>query len=153
MTNKLVVIINSLKVPKIKKILLHEMKFLVPTYSCLQSPWLGGYVPRSPFSLSSVLNWICWTPPSPKKIPGYATDGRRCSGPTTGCCSDMLMETPETGICAVEDAWSAVCVKTCRILWVDSGWNVMVQSEAREGKLTLIVLMWRIGWAHNNARK
>ena len=42
------------------------MKFLVPIYSCLQNPWLGGYVPRSPFSLSSVLNWICWTPP-PKK--------------------------------------------------------------------------------------
>jgi len=29
MTNKLVVVINSLKVPKIKKILLYEMKFLV----------------------------------------------------------------------------------------------------------------------------
>jgi len=33
MTNKLVVIINSFKVPKIKKILLYEMKFLVPKYS------------------------------------------------------------------------------------------------------------------------
>ena len=53
MTNKLVVIINSLKVPKIKKLLLHKMKFLVPNYSCLQNPWLGGYAPRSPFSLSS----------------------------------------------------------------------------------------------------
>ena len=42
MTNKLVVIINSLKVPKIKKILLYEIKFLVPNYSCLQNPWLGG---------------------------------------------------------------------------------------------------------------
>jgi len=30
MTNKLVVIINSLKLPKIKKLLLYEMKFLVP---------------------------------------------------------------------------------------------------------------------------
>jgi len=30
MTNKLVVIINSFKVPKIKNILLCEMKFLVP---------------------------------------------------------------------------------------------------------------------------
>ena len=30
MTNKLVVILNSLKVPKIKKILLYGMKFLVP---------------------------------------------------------------------------------------------------------------------------
>ena len=63
MTNKLVVIINSLKVPKIKKILLYEMKFLLPNYSCLQNPWLGGYRHRSPFSLSSVLNWICWNPP------------------------------------------------------------------------------------------
>jgi hypothetical protein len=50
------------------------MKFLVPNYSCFQNPWRGGYVPRSPFSLFSVLNWICWTPPPPKKIPGYATD-------------------------------------------------------------------------------
>jgi len=38
MTNNLVVIINSLKVPRIKKILLYEMKFLVPNYSCLQNP-------------------------------------------------------------------------------------------------------------------
>jgi len=49
------------------------MKFLVPNYSCLQNPWL-----RSPFSLSSVLNWICWTPP-PKKILGYATDEDKTS--------------------------------------------------------------------------
>ena len=42
-TDKLVVIINSLKVPKIKKILIYEMKFLVPNYSCLQNPWLGDY--------------------------------------------------------------------------------------------------------------
>jgi len=61
MTNKLVVIINSLKVPKIKKILLYEIKFLVPNYSCLQKPWLGGYRPQIP--VLSVLNWICWTPP------------------------------------------------------------------------------------------
>jgi len=32
MTNKLLVIINSLKVTKIEKILLYEMKFLVPNY-------------------------------------------------------------------------------------------------------------------------
>jgi len=38
MTNKLVVVINSLKVPKIKNILLYEMKFLVANYSCLQNP-------------------------------------------------------------------------------------------------------------------
>ena len=38
MTNNLAVIINSLKVPKIKKILLYEMKFLLPNYSCLLNP-------------------------------------------------------------------------------------------------------------------
>jgi len=53
-----------------KKILLYEMKFLVPNYSCLQNPWLGGYHPQIP--ILSVLNWICWIPP-PNKIPGYAT--------------------------------------------------------------------------------
>ena len=53
MTNKLVVITNSLEVPKIEKILLYEMKFIVPNYGCLQNPWIGGYAPRSPFSLSS----------------------------------------------------------------------------------------------------
>ena len=68
MTNNLVVIIN--KVPKIKKILPYEMKFLVPNYTCLQNPWLGDYHPQIP--VLSVLNWICWTPP-PNKIPGYAT--------------------------------------------------------------------------------
>ena len=54
MTNKLVVIINSLKVTKIKKILLYEMKFLVLNYSCLQNPWLGGYHPQIP-----VLSVLC----------------------------------------------------------------------------------------------
>jgi len=38
MANELVAIINSVKVPKIKKILLYEMKFLVPNYSYLQTP-------------------------------------------------------------------------------------------------------------------
>jgi len=67
MANKLVVVINSVKVPKIKKILLCEIKFIVPNYSCLQNPWLGGYHPQVP--VLSVLNWICWTssPPHPKK--------------------------------------------------------------------------------------
>ena len=48
MTNKLVVIIYSLKVPKIKKILLYKMKFLVPNYSCFQNPKLGDYRPQIP---------------------------------------------------------------------------------------------------------
>jgi len=75
MTNKLVVIINSLKVPKIKNILLYEMKFLVPNYSCLRNPWLGGYHSRSPFSLSSTE----FVEP-PNKIPGYAAGSVYCSG-------------------------------------------------------------------------
>jgi len=54
MTNKLVVIINSLKVLKIKKILLYEMKFLVPNYSFLKNSRLGGYRPQIP--VLSVLN-------------------------------------------------------------------------------------------------
>jgi len=53
MTNKLVVIINCLKVPKIKKILLYKMKFLVPNYSCLQNPSIGGYRPPHTRSLCS----------------------------------------------------------------------------------------------------
>ena len=53
MTNKLVVVINSLKVPKIKKILLYEIKFLVPNYSCLQIRGLPLPDPRSVCPLSS----------------------------------------------------------------------------------------------------
>ena len=38
MTNKYVVIIKSLKVPKIKKILLYEMKFLVQIAAASRTP-------------------------------------------------------------------------------------------------------------------
>jgi hypothetical protein len=54
MINKLVVIINSLKIPEIKKILLYEMNFLIPNYSYLQDPLLGGYSPQIP--VLSILN-------------------------------------------------------------------------------------------------
>ena len=96
MTNKLVVIINSLKVPKIKKILLYEMKFLVPNYSCHQNPWLGGYRPQIP--VLSVLNWICWTPSPPNKIPRvrhwirvYKTV-RRCVWKRSDCDHAVLLK-------------------------------------------------------------
>jgi hypothetical protein len=72
MTNKLVVIINSLKVPKINKILLYEMKFLVRNYSCLQNPWLEGYRPQIPV-LRPQLNLLI---PPTNKIPGYAVPHR-----------------------------------------------------------------------------
>jgi len=57
MTNKLFVIINSPKVPKIKKMLLHEIKFLVPNYNYVQNPWLGGYRPQIP-----ILSVLCPQP-------------------------------------------------------------------------------------------
>jgi len=75
-TNKLVIIINTLKVPEIMKIVLYEMKFLAPNYSCLHNLWLGGYRPQIP--VLSVLNWICCNPPPTRnKIPGYTTDTHR----------------------------------------------------------------------------
>jgi len=78
MTNKLVVIINSLKVPKIKKMLLYGMKFLVPNYSCLQNPWLGDYCPQIPILsvLCPQLNLLIPPYQKKKKIPGCAT-GRK----------------------------------------------------------------------------
>ena len=66
MTIKLVVIINSLKVPKIKKILLYEMKFLVSNYSCLQNPCLGGYRPPDPLSLCPLSSTEFVEPPQTK---------------------------------------------------------------------------------------
>ena len=64
MTNKLVVIINSLKVTKIKKVLLFEVKFLVPNYSCLQNPLTRGLPPPDPRSLCPQLNLL--NPPRTK---------------------------------------------------------------------------------------
>ena len=67
MTNKLVAVIKSLKVPKIKRILLYEMKFLVPIYSCLQNPWLGGYRPPDPRSVCPLSSTeLFGTPPRTK---------------------------------------------------------------------------------------
>ena len=65
MTNKLVVIINILKVPKIKKILPNEMKLQLPP-----EPLTRGLPPPDPRYLCPQLNLL--TPP-PNKIPGYAT--------------------------------------------------------------------------------
>ena len=67
MTNKLFVIINSLKLPKIRELLLYEMKFLVGTKLQLPPEPLTreAIAPRSPFSLSSVLNLL--NTPSPEQ--------------------------------------------------------------------------------------
>ena len=53
------------------------MKFLVPNYSCLQKPSLGGYRPQIPILsvLCPQLNLLNHPLP-PNKIPGYATVAR-----------------------------------------------------------------------------
>ena len=56
MTNKLVFIINSLKVPKIKTLLLYEMKLLVLQLSPEPLTKGRGLLPPDPHSLSSSLN-------------------------------------------------------------------------------------------------
>jgi len=73
MTNILFVIINSLKVPKIKKMLLNETKFILPNYSCLQNPWLEGLPPPDPRSLCPLSSSEFVEPLPSNKIPGYAT--------------------------------------------------------------------------------
>ena len=60
---------SSLKVPKIKKLILYEKKFLVPNYSCLQKHWLPLPDPLSLCPLSSTE----FVEPPSNKIPGYAT--------------------------------------------------------------------------------
>ena len=61
------------------------MKFLVPNYSCLQNPWLGGYRPQIP-ALSVLCPQLNLLNPPRNKIPGYATDRVTY----TGCCIDTI---------------------------------------------------------------
>ena len=42
------------------------MKFLVPNYSCLQNPWLGGYCPPDPRSLCLLSSTAFVEPPLPR---------------------------------------------------------------------------------------
>jgi hypothetical protein len=43
-----------------------KWNFLYQITAASRTPEYWAAVPRSPFSLSSVLNWICWTPPRKK---------------------------------------------------------------------------------------
>jgi len=43
------------------------MKFLVPNYSCLQNPWLGGYGPPDPRSLYPLSSTEFVEPPPPQQ--------------------------------------------------------------------------------------
>ena len=64
MTNKLVVIINSLKAPKIRKFYYMKWNFLYQITAASRTPDLGATGPRSPFSLSST-EFV--DPPSPEQ--------------------------------------------------------------------------------------
>jgi len=56
------------------------MKFLVPNYSCLQNPWLGGLPPPDPHCLCPLSSTEFVEPPTlPNKIPGYATGWQKQS--------------------------------------------------------------------------
>ena len=84
MTNKLVVVINSLKIPKIKKLLLYETKFLVPNYSCLQNHRLGCYPPPppDPHSLCPLSSTEFVEPPRTKFLGTPLADGEASGVPT-----------------------------------------------------------------------
>ena len=75
MTNKLVVFVNSLKVTKIKKILLYEMKFLVPNYSSLQN-LTRRLTPPDPRSLCPLSSTEFIEPPLPNRILGCHWNGK-----------------------------------------------------------------------------
>ena len=124
MTNKLVVIINSLEVRKIKKILLYEMKFLVPNYSCLQNPWLGGYRPHIPVLsvLSTQLNLL--NPPPPKK-------------------NSWVRHWLETPVLQLIPGTSFFCVCVCRFLSQDACTYVF-RTRAYTWGVALITLWFRL---------
>jgi len=50
-----------------------KLNFLYQITAASRTPDQGATAPRSPFSLSSTLNWICWTPHPTKFLgtPGY----------------------------------------------------------------------------------
>jgi hypothetical protein len=96
MTNKLVVIINILKVPKIKEPLLYEIKFLVPNYSCLQNPWIGGrgLPPPDPRSLCPLFSTEFVEPPPP--LPEQNSWVRHCrSGRVRKISSPNWIRSPD----------------------------------------------------------
>ena len=55
------------------------MKFLVPNYSCLQNPWLGGYHPKIPILcvLCPQLNLLNTPPPPRTKFVGTPVEASR----------------------------------------------------------------------------
>jgi len=137
MTNKLVVIINGLKVPKIKKILLYEFKFLVWNYSCLQNPWLGGYRPQIPV-LCPQLNLL--NPPQ-NKIPGYAT----------GCLHHNLKKVWFSfGHCIILRNVSTIVGLGYSTV---GRWQVIAYNRLHCDEQTTDWSQWKIGGCHDGAAK
>ena len=138
MTNKLVVIINSLKVPKIKKLLLDEMKFLVPNYSCLQNPWVWGYRPQIP-----VLSVLCpqlnlLNPPPEKKILSASLPDLTI----TLCCSAITIQVYDDRISSFSGRHNRIRLYQCRIFWtLDQAvaWPITTQDNA--SAITVIILL------------
>ena len=60
-----------------------------------------------------------------------------CSGTWTFCTNVHMLQKSGWGVCVLH--WP-LC-------------SFVVDPNAKVAKLTLILLTWRIGWAHNNARK
>ena len=121
MTNKLVVIINSVKIPKIKKTLLYEMQFLVPNYSCLQNPWLWGLPPPDPCSLCPLSTIEFVEIPPPWKFPGYAT---AWNSPSQFAFWKILQNLEHT-----LTVLTAVASSTAAVTMVDCVWNVMAHAQ------------------------
>ena len=123
MKNKLVVIINSLKVSKIKKILLYERKFLVQNYSCLQNPCLEGYRPQIPV-LSVLCPQLNLLNPQPNKIPGYATGcTEHCSVVNASCCAKNSLECFFSRVHSV--VYRTSYNKTVSLGWEIDNWKLL----------------------------
>jgi hypothetical protein len=75
---------NIFQVPKIKKVSLNEMKFLVPNYSRLENPWIGGYRLQLPHSLCPQLNLMNPTPPQPNSWVCHCMDVKHLYPPMQG---------------------------------------------------------------------
>ena len=113
------------------------MKLLVPNYSCLQNPWLGGYSSPDPRSLCPLSSIEFVEPPPTNKIPGYAT------APSTHLnCFDALSVRKKRWW--LKQFFCASSMILCclfklslqqKLLKGGSSWNLMVHGDAREGKL------------------
>jgi len=154
MTNKLVVIINSLKVPKIKKILRYEMKFLVPNYSCFQNPLTRGLPPPDPSSVCPLYsNEFVEPPPPPKKKNSWARDWIVCSSyHETARCNFMFMDSGRHSDVLHNQLRPAVRkehrgLSSCRVsaAWQRPTWNREAHPGFKTGVVTLSSKFTRFG--------